>query len=175
MAGVHAKHVLLIADEASGVPDEVFEAGSGSMSTHGAITVLTGNPVRTTGLFYDTHHKLKANWWTYKVSCEDSPRVSQQFIDDMADRYGDESNAFRVRVLGEFALADEDTLIGRNLVEAAVGRDIEPVGPVVWGLDVARMGADRSVLVVRDGNVVTDIRTWRQLDLMQLCGAVVNE
>ena len=34
-----------------GVPDPVFESALGSMSGHNAITILTGNPVRTTGFF----------------------------------------------------------------------------------------------------------------------------
>ena len=48
LAGVHSSDVLLIADEASGVPNAVFEAASGSMSGHNATTVLTGNPTRNT-------------------------------------------------------------------------------------------------------------------------------
>lgn len=176
MAGVHsAGRVLLLADEASGIPEEVFTAASGSLSTHGSIIVLTGNPVRTQGLFYDTHHKLKKSWWTRTVSCEDSSLVTPSFIEDMAERYGRDSNSFRVRVQGLFPLSDEDTLIPRYLVEAAINRDIEPSGTTVWGVDVARMGADRSVICKRRGNVVMEIKTFRDMDLMSLCGAIVNE
>jgi phage terminase large subunit len=57
MAGVHSENVLLMPDEASGIPEPVFEAGAGSMSGHNATTVLAGNPVRTSGLFFDTHNK----------------------------------------------------------------------------------------------------------------------
>jgi hypothetical protein len=46
---------------------------------------------------------------------------------------------------------------------------------MVWGLDVARFGGDRSVLVRRRANLVVDIKVWRNLDLMQLCGAVKAE
>jgi phage terminase large subunit len=60
---------LLIADEASGVPNAVFEAASGSMSGHSATTVLTGNPTRNTGFFYDTHNRLREDWYTMHVSC----------------------------------------------------------------------------------------------------------
>ena len=47
---------------------------------------------------------------------------------------------------------------------------------MLWGLDVARFGSDRSALCKRQGNAVTEnIRTWKNLDLMQLTGAVVAE
>ena len=48
--------------------------------------------------------------------------------------------------------------------------------PVVWGLDVARYGDDRSVLVKRQGRkVLPGIKVWRKLDLMQLAAKVVEE
>ena len=76
LQGVHAEHVLLIADEASGVPEQVYEAAGGSMSAHHASMVLAGNPVRSSGYFYDTFHKLEERWSTFHVSCETTPRVS---------------------------------------------------------------------------------------------------
>lgn len=76
LQGIHADHVLLIADEASGVPEAVFEAAAGSMSGEEASTILLGNPTRSSGFFFDTHNRLKDQWWTRRVSCVDSsPRV----------------------------------------------------------------------------------------------------
>jgi hypothetical protein len=92
-------------------------------------------------------------------------------------RYGEESNPYRVRVLGEFPKADDDTVIPYELIEAAATRDVvaNPDAPEVWGLDVARFGTDSSCLVKRKSNIILDIRTWRNLDLMTLTGAVVAE
>ena len=53
LQGVHSDNVMLVADEASGIPEAVFEAAAGSMSGHKAVTLLLGNPVRSTGFFYD--------------------------------------------------------------------------------------------------------------------------
>lgn len=178
LAGVHSEHVMLIADEASGVPEQVFEAAAGSMSGHSAVTILLGNPVRSSGLFHDTHHRLKDKWWTLRVSCADSPRVSKAYIEEMKARYGEDSNAYRVRVLGEFPRGDDDTIIPIELVDAARERDVaeEKFAPLVWGLDVARFGSDSSALCKRKGNTVIEpIRLWRNLDLMQLTGAVKAE
>lgn len=178
LQGVHSDHVLLIADEASGVPEAVYQAASGSMSGENATTLLLGNPVRSSGLFYDSHTKLKHRWKTYHVSCLTSPRVSNEYVEEQKIRYGENSNVYRIRVLGEFPLADDDTVLPLGLVQPAVGRDIVVAHstPVVWGLDVARFGKNASVLVRRKGKQVADgIQQWRGLDLMQLVGAVHNE
>lgn len=178
LQGIHAEHVMLIADEASGIPEQVFEAAAGSMSGHNATTILLGNPVRSSGFFYETHNRLADEWWTRRVSCVDSPRVSEAYVKEMASRYGEESNAFRIRVLGEFPRSDDDTVIPMELLELAVQRDVAQTkfAPLVWGLDVARFGSDKSALCKRQGNTVTEpIRIWSNLDLMQLTGAVVAE
>ena len=177
LQGIHADNVLLVADEASGIPESVFEAASGSMSGHSATTLLLGNPTRNTGLFYDTHNRLKGEWKTFHVSCIDSPRVSEAFVKEMQLRYGEDSPAYHVRVLGNFPPREEDTVIPVELIDGAMNREIkiDENTTAVWGLDVARMGSDASALAKRRGPVVEEVQTWKGLDLMQLTGAVVAE
>ena len=176
LAGVHADHVLLVVDEASGVPESVFEAAYGSMSGKDATTILLGNPTRSSGYFYETHTRLRDSWWTKQVSCLDSPLVSPDFIAEMELKYGADSNAMRVRVLGEFPLAEDDTLISLHAVEQASKRTVEqPEGtPVVWGLDVARYGDDASVLCIRQGRHLQALHSWKKLSLMELAGRVLD-
>lgn len=178
LAGVHSDHVLLIADEASGVPEGVFEAASGSMSGESACTILLGNPVRSTGMFYNTHTKLAGYWKTLKVSCEDSNRVSADYVADMKLRYSESSNAYRVRVLGEFPIADDDTIIPREMIEGAIDREVKPTGgAVVMGVDVARRGKDASAICIRQGNHVLgrEVLIRKKLDTMQVVGWIESE
>jgi hypothetical protein len=177
LAGIHSEHVLLVIDEASAVHEAVFEAAAGSMSGHAATTIMISNPTRNSGLFYKTHHVLASDWFRMHVSCLNSPLVSSDFVRQIKATYGEDSNAYRIRVLGEFALADDDTLIPADLVDSAIDRDI--VSPedeeIVYGVDVARYGTDRTALCKRRGNVVLEIKSWGGLDLMQTVGTVVNE
>lgn len=177
LAGIHSENVLLIVDEASAIPEEIYESAAGSMSGHSAKTVLIGNPTRSSGMFYKTHHELSGDWWTMKVSCEDNPLVAEDFLKQIRDTYGETSNAYRVRVLGEFPLADDDTLIPAELVDAAMDRDVvlNLDAPLLYGIDPARFGDDASVLVKRRGDILLEIKRWYGLDLMSLCGAIVNE
>lgn len=178
LQGVHAEWVLLVVDEAPGVSEAVFESAGGSMSGHNATTLLLGNPTRTKGYFYDTFHRLSGEWKNLHVSSISSPRVSREYIAEMSSRYGEGSNAYRVRVLGEFPLADDDTMISLEIAQAAVDRDVvqNPDAAILWGLDVARFGTDSSALCKRQANLVLEpIKTWRNLDLMSLTGAVLHE
>jgi hypothetical protein len=178
LAGVHSEHVMLVVDEASGVPEQVFEAAAGSMSGHSATTIMLSNPTRSSGTFFESQTRLSDSWWTRRWSCVDSPLVSDEFVQEMRERYGEESNAYRIRVLGEFPLADDDTIIPYHLVENATHRDVqidEESTSVVWGLDVARFGTDKTALCKRQGPVVSEIMAWQGLDLMQTVGRVVAE
>jgi phage terminase large subunit len=175
LQGVHSQNVLLIADEASGVPEKIFEAAAGSMSGTHATTLLLSNPTRATGFFYDTHHKLKDHWYSVSVSAFDSSRVSDEFVRDMARRYGEQSDAYRIRVMGQFPAGDKDTIIATDTVVAAQLRDI--VVPqdarTVWALDVSRYGDDTTVLLKRNRlAVLPDIQSWQKEDTMQTSGRV---
>lgn len=177
LAGVHSDNVLLIVDEASGVHEKVYEAAAGSMSGHEATTILLSNPTRSSGTFYESQTRMAGSWWTRRWSCVESPLVSDEFVDEMRERYGEESNAFRIRVLGEFPLADDDTIIPFHLVDAAMNRDIDldKDRRPIWAVDPARFGSDRTAFCKRVGSVITEIKSWRGLDLMQTVGRVMAE
>ena len=178
LQGFHSPNMLFLVDEASGVDDIIFEVGEGAMSTEGAKTVMTGNPTRTSGYFYEAFNKMKNSFFTMKVASSDSSQVGPKFIEDMKAKYGEDSNIYRVRVLGEWPEADDDVVIPLHLLQSAAERDQVPAEttPVVWGLDVARFGTDKSALCKRKGNVVTEpIKSWRNKDLMEMCGIILNE
>jgi hypothetical protein len=177
LAGVHSDNVMLVVDEASGVPEQVFEAAAGSMSGHSAVTIMLSNPTRSSGTFFESQTRLSGSWWTRRWSCVESPLVSGEFVDEMRLRYGEDSNAFRIRVLGEFPTADDNTIIPFHLAESAMHRDIEmtPGLQPIWAIDPARFGSDRTAFCKRVGNVITEITSWQGLDLMQTVGRVMAE
>lgn len=177
LQGFHHERLLFVIDECSGVDDVIFEVAQGALSTAGSKILMVGNPTRNSGYFYDAFHKNAHRWHKMTVSCADAEYVSEDFIEDMAHQYGEDSAIFAVRVLGEFAETSEDSLIPRHLVESAVGRDVEAmtVAPI-WGLDPARFGGDRTALAKRQGNVLTEpIKAWQGKDLMETVGLILAE
>jgi len=176
--GFHSENLLFIVDEASGVEDIIFEVGQGAMSTVGAKTMMTGNPTRTSGFFYDAFHKMRDRWHTLKVSCSDSTQVSTDYPDEIAAQFGIDSNVYRVRVLGEFPNEDENSIIALHLCEAAKVREVDPSDAFrpVWGVDVARFGGDRTALAKRRGNTQLEpVKSWHGKDTMQTAGLIIAE
>jgi phage terminase large subunit len=176
LQGIHANHVIYLIDEASGIPDIVFEVAQGSLSTHGACAVMFSNPTRPDGFFYDTHHKLRNRWRCIGVSSKDVPRA-RGHIEDVIQAYGENSNKFRVRVEGLFPVSGDDVVIPLEWVEAAIERDVHvPAFVPIWGVDVARFGDDASALAKRQANKLLEpIKVWKNKDLMQLVGLIHHE
>lgn len=178
LQGFHSENILFVVDEASGVPDEIFQPLEGALSTPGAKSIMAANPTRTRGYFYDSHHRNRAQFNCVRVSCEDSTRVSPNYIKKMADQYGVESNVYRVRVLGEFPHEAADVLIPLSMAEAARDRDVarsDHIRPV-WGLDVARYGECLNSLAKRRGNTLTQpVKTWGNVSTMITVGNLYRE
>jgi hypothetical protein len=185
LAGIHAEagSVLLVGDEASGIPDAIFESASGSMSGGNAITILAGNMVRSSGLFYDTHFKLHrtpenpTGWKTHHVSSLMSPRVSRQFIAEAARRYGERSNYYRIRILGEPPLTEANKIVSAELANLSLTRDVlAPVSAnVLWGLDPGRFDDPTGIAKRKDNVLLEPTKEWFGLDTMQIVGNLVAE
>lgn len=175
--GFHAKNIMLLADEASGVPDAVYLAGQGVMSSKGAITILIGNPTRAAGWFYDSFHSDAHQYWTKRVGCDQSTLVQPEYITEMRRKHGEDSYEFRVRVMGEFHLEDTGMVIPRSWVEAAIGREIDTdTDHVIWGIDVSAGGKDKSAIAKRRGNELLEpVKSWGGKDIMQFVGITLDE
>lgn len=178
MQGINAAGGTLVAvDEAAGVYDGLFHSLSGSGANDNSILALTGNPNRATGYFHGTQTTNAHNWYAIHVNSEKVPTVSREWIQECRDDWGVNSNAYRIHVLGEFPIQEDNTVISRELIMAAANRElpIEANEPILWGLDVAHMGDDSSVLCVRQGGTVHWIKQWHNLEQIQLAGAIKAE
>lgn len=178
LQGFHADHLLFIIEEASGVPEPVFEVAQGALSTPNARVLMCANPTQTTGYFYNSHNRMKHVWTRGVLSCEDSPLVAPEYLRDMKQQYGEESDIYRVRVKGEFPNAAITQLIPRALAEEASARKLHPsqyeFAPKVLGVDVAWEGDDRSCVVLRQGIHSRILGQWRNIDNMTLGGLVAQ-
>lgn len=177
LQGFHADFLVFMIEEASGIEDIIFETAGGALTGDNCWVFMFGNPTRTSGYFYRSHHQNRDRWSVHHVPCTASSRVSPTYAAEIAAEYGEHSNVYRVRVLGEFPTSEDDAVIPLGLVEAAIGREVGDSGmAVVWGLDVARFGDDTTALAKRRGNtLLAPVVEWRKLDLMQTVGRIVRE
>mgnify|MGYP001559832159 CR=1 FL=1 len=160
LRGYHAPNMVVIVDEASGVEQEFFTSLRGSLTGASNFLIYTSNPSRIDGEFYNIFHKpeMRSRWYTDSVSSEDVPIVDKEYIDEMKALYGEDSDAYRVHVLGEFPTGNLNSLIPLTWLEDArlfsktnFTRLASRTSGFVIGVDVARKGEDSSVIMVRQG------------------------
>jgi len=178
LAGLHDEHLLIIVDEASGVPDPTFIPLEGALTKEDNYCLLIGNMTRNSGYFYDSHfnNKLSKAWKRIHWNSEKSANVKKSYIDYMANKYGVNSSVYAVRVLGDPPMEDEDTLIPLAWARQCLQPEIpcSEDEPIYLAVDVARFGSDCSIIMPRQG---LNIKPWTELherDTMFL-GGRVNE
>lgn len=180
-AGLHAANStpFYLFDEASNIPDKIFEVREGGTTDGEPMVFDFGNPTRNSGRFYENAAgKFRHR---YRVRTVDSRSVAitnksriQQWVDD----YGEESDFVKVRVRGMFPSAGSLQFIKTADVEAAMRREtfMDRSAALVIGVDVARFGDDESVIFPRLG---MDARSFpplrfQGLDTVQLTGRVIE-
>lgn len=173
--GIHSENVLFIWDEASGIDERLFKAARGSMAAPNALRVLAGNPVRLNNTF---HRAFTANadlYEKFRISSLGLPTVDQDFVNEIVNEFGSDSNEYRVRILGEFPDTDDESYISNRVVRAARNRQISPppMSPVVYGVDPARQGDDRTVITRRRGlHYIEPQLEFRRKNTMQIVGEI---
>ncbi|KYC94378.1 hypothetical protein B4102_3599 [Heyndrickxia sporothermodurans] len=175
MQGFHEEYMLFVVDEASGVADNIMEAILGTLSGAENKLLMCGNPTRTSGVFYDSHHKDRVDYKTHKVSSWDSPRASKENIERLIRKYGKDSDVVRVRVYGEFPKSEPDVFIPLEMAEMATESVIEPYGEELHlGVDVARYGDDETVIAPRIGGKIFDLRTYNKQSTTETTGRIIE-
>lgn len=175
LQGFHEEHLLYVLEEAAGIDDVVFEPIMGALTGEDNRVVMVGNPTRLSGLFYDAFHSDRERYCCLHFNAEGSELVSEESVCNWRDKYGVDSDEYRVRVLGKFPRAEFDQLLPLDLVEAAADRLVKPEGVRVWGVDPARFGNDASALAKRHGDAVHFVESRRGLDTMQVAGWIAGE
>jgi phage terminase large subunit len=159
LAGLHGDHLLIVVDEASGVNDPVYIPLEGALTQEDNKVVLIGNMTRNSGYFYESHFhaSINKNWEKLHWDSRKSSNVSDEYVKYMLNKYGEESNVFRIRVAGDPPLDDERTFIPLAWAQQCVGLEIEAdeEDPLYLSVDVARYGEDKSIVMPRRGMIIS--------------------
>ena len=184
--GAHASAILIMFDEAKLIPAGTWDAIEGAMSGGGeALALALSTPGDPQGRFWDIHSRRKGleDWTARHVTLDEAVaagQISRAWADQRIRQYGMTSQFVQCHVLGEFHAADDDAVIPLAWIEDAVarwhawadeGRPDLP-GPHAVGVDVAGSGADMTVLAIRKGPVLTELRRFAKQDTMGTTGRV---
>lgn len=111
LAGEHAENLLVVVDEASGVPDRAFTVLTGALTQSDNRMCLISQPTRTVGYFFDTHHKLAAIpgnpggiYTPIVLNSEYAPHVTLRWLAMKAKELGGfGSDEYNIKVRGLFS------------------------------------------------------------------------
>lgn len=172
LAGLHGDHLLIVIDEASGVPDPVYTTLEGALTQTDNRALMIGNMTKNSGYFYESHYhkEIRKLWNKLHWNSEESSNVDPGFCEYMAIKYGRDSNVYRVRVLGDAPFEDEKSLIPLAWAQQCIGNEIFVCedDPLLLGVDVARFGDDKSIILPRRGLRIDPWETYRGMDTMSL-------
>jgi hypothetical protein len=161
-AGQHAADStsFYIFDEASAVPDKIFEVAEGGLTDGEPMQFAFGNPTRSTGKFHRiTFGSERGRWKSKSIDSRSSALSNKELIAEWIEDYGEDSDFVRVRVRGLPPRASDLQFIGQDLVFGAQNRRPAYLAddPLICALDMARGGADKCVFRFRRGNDAASI------------------
>jgi hypothetical protein len=154
--GQHASGAtsFYIFDEASAVPDKIYDAAEGGLTEGEPMIFLFGNPTRNSGRFYRATFGVdRARWNHRSIDSRTSARTNKEQIARWIQDYGEDSDFVRVRVRGLPPNASELQYIDLGRVHEAQMREREALtdDPLIAGCDVSAGGEAWNVVRFRRG------------------------
>lgn len=185
-AGTHNPLGLTVVfDEASGIPGVIWKVTDGVFTEpgHYRFWFAFSNPRRNTGAFFECFHKWRDFWKTRNLDSRTVEGTDKNYLQSMVDQYGGEDqDASKVEVLGQFPSHGDTQFISRSIIEAAATRELEEDygAPLIMGVDPARHGADATCIFFREGRNARLIApvTMKQQDNMAVamkCAEMINK
>ena len=156
-AGEHSAYgMLLIFDEASGIPQPIWDVSDGFFTdlTLYRFWFVFSNPRKNTGPFFECFHKNRNYWRGVKIDARTVEGLDKATYDEIIAKNGEDSDVARVEVRGEFPSQGDTQFISRGVVREAQNRELDRMddyAALVMGVDPARYGKDSTVIRFRRG------------------------
>lgn len=180
--GIHARWVLLVMDEACGIPKELWDAGSSLVANEGSRVLAIGNPDDPVSEFA-TNCRKDSGWHVIQIGYERTPNftdepisaelkqllISPQWVASREKKWGRTSPLFTSKCLGEFPRDTEFGVVPLSWAEACRWLELTALGDVEAGIDVGA-GQDRTIIRMRRGPKALESFTFINPDPMQTVG-----
>jgi hypothetical protein len=177
-AGLHnqGRRILVVFDEASAIVDTIWEVAEGALTDSDTqiIWAVFGNPTRNSGRFKSCFDD-DSGWFQTRVDSREVSFTNKAQISLWLKTYGDDSDFARIRIKGEFPRTGEMEFFSAEAIDAAMEREPEGgIGALALGVDVARFGANFSVIFPRRGRDAVTIprRKFQGISTVELAGEV---
>lgn len=165
-AGLHAANStpFYIFDEASAVPDKIWEVAEGGLTDGEPMFFCFGNPTRNTGTFRECFKRNRHRWHTRSIDSRTAKMTNKKLIKQWEEDWGEDSDFFRVRVRGMFPRAADTQFIGGDVVYEAMKRGPGMYmgdDPLICAVDIARGGGDNCFIGFRRGKDAKSEKTYK--------------
>lgn len=193
-SGIHERYVLVILDEAAGIPKNLWDSADGLLSNEECRLLSIGNPEDATSEFAN-ECKPGSGANVIRISAFDTPNftveeapeevkarlVSRVWVEEKKKKWGESSPLYIAKVDGLFPQTSTDGLIPIIWIRQAQERVLEAVHetlsaleprPVELGVDVGG-GANASTIARRQGPVVRIVYKDQNPDTMETLSAVL--
>jgi hypothetical protein len=185
--GIHRRYVLVIIDEACGVPEQLWTAAEAITTNADCRILAIGNPDDPNTEFGKVC-KPGSGWNVIRINGLETPNLtdepvpeklrplllSPEWVEDKRKRWGENSPRYVSKVLGDFPEIGDDTLISPRWIEAAQARTLNPGPHTVLGVDVARFGSDSTIIATARGPVVRIVAEHAKLRTTETTGHVIT-
>lgn len=163
--GIHEEFVLVIIDEACGVPEQIWTAIDTLVTNAGSRVLAIGNPDNPSTHFREVC-KPGSGWNVIHVSVfdwlaerEKYPELQKhltgpEWVEERRKRWGVGSPLWQAKVEGVFPDVADDMLITPAMLHTAYMADFPGRARGNYALDVARFGADETVCYRNRGGVI---------------------
>ena len=172
LQGIHAPRVLIIFDEAGGIPQQLWTAADAIATNDDCRILAIGNPDFPQGPFRDAWDSPQ--WNSIQISALENPNftneecpvavkaqlASVEWVEDMRKKWGETSPIYQSKVLGVFPSSAENSVIdyARTVAASQVEQPVSENDATVLGIDVAGGGSDLTVIRERRGRKA--LRQW---------------
>lgn len=158
--GIHEKYILVIVDEACGVPKNLVDSLETLMTNDFARMLLIGNPDDASSHF-ERLCRPGSGAHVIRIHAFQTPNFTGEYVpQDVADKlvtplwvaerrkkWGVGSPLWQSKVMALFPEVTSDMLITPNMIRLAQEKSIAPIELGNFALDVARFGDDSTVIM----------------------------
>lgn len=177
--GIHARYVLVLIDEASGVPKALWDAADTLITNEDSRILAIGNPDDPNSEF-GRNCRPGSGWNVITIRAQDTPNftgeevpeavrkvlLSGMWVREKLKQWGKDSPLYISKVNAEFPIAGEDAVFHLHWIERARERELMARGEVELAVDVARKGTGETVVYGRQGMRAWLVDYWTKKDTM---------
>ena len=187
--GIHKRYVMVILDEAGGIPEDLYTATEAITNTEGARVLAIGNPDQRGTPFHKIFRE-DPTWNKITISAYDTPNftdekhevpkellpllIQEAWVEKQKISWGEDSARFKSKVLGQFPDEADNTFFSQTAIDRGIDLQLDEDMEIIpkLGVDLARFGEDDSKVYINRGGRCRLLETWTKATAIESANRV---